>query len=417
MKHEASSRKSWKAGSSIWSTTTALPGSGLPSACRGLVGACDLHLADPADLRAGDANLLVDHEEAPVVEDRADLVGALLAAGGGAEQRQRDDGDAQRKDRGDAPHGVVTGITMSVGSQSPPTCGRHERRRAVRRVLRGAARALEEAVGVPCAPGAGVGLEGRVRLAEEVEHVLGLGEHRLELVPSRCVGERPHGARQHAQVVAVEVVVARGLAQLRHEGQKLRHVGSRELDVVLGRVHRLDLLARGIRRRLARSCGSSLEDVGQVVVGPGLGDGRLRRSETTGTAFSATGAGRRRNSGRSLVARFEVATSGSRSSSAARRLTKVVLAWRRNGGSAASERSSASFSAAIAPRATFAFSVSAERSSRRSAIAPEARRRPRRGTRERTRSSRLSSSSRRVVDWSAGAKYLYASRASSVFPA
>ena len=51
-------------------------------------------------------------------------------------------------------------------------------------------------------------------------------------------------------------------------------------------------------------------------------------------------------------------------------LTNVVFAWRSAGGRATSERSNASFSLAIAPSAWLAFSVSAERSSRRSAIAP-----------------------------------------------
>ena len=62
-------------------------------------------------------------------------------------------------------------------------------------------------------------------------------------------------------------------------------------------------------------------------------------------------------------------TSGSRSSSAARRLTKVVFAWRIVGGSSSRSRLKASFSAAIAPKAWFAFEVSSERSSPRSASA------------------------------------------------
>ena len=53
-------------------------------------------------------------------------------------------------------------------------------------------------------------------------------------------------------------------------------------------------------------------------------------------------------------------TTGVRSSSAARRLTKVVFAWRSVGGNATSERSSAWFWLAIAPSAWFAFVVSAD---------------------------------------------------------
>ena len=73
-----------------------------------------------------------------------------------------------------------------------------------------------------------------------------------------------------------------------------------------------------------------------------------------------------------MVAGLAALTTGVRSSSAARRLTKVVFAWRSAGGKATSERSRASFWLAIAPSAWLAFAVRAERSSRRSAIAPSA---------------------------------------------
>ena len=95
----------------------------------------------------------------------------------------------------------------------------------------------------------------------------------------------------------------------------------------------------------------------------------LRRLRNTGTPLLTTGRRSRRNGVRSRVATFAVATSGSRSSSAARRLTKVVFAWRRVGGNAVSTRSSEVFSRAIAPSASLPFWVSAERSLRRSAIA------------------------------------------------
>ena len=82
----ASSRKSWKPGSSIRSTTTALPGSSEPSAWTRLAGPGDVDLVDGADAGAGDADLLAGDQEAAGVEDRPHLVGALLAAGRGRER-------------------------------------------------------------------------------------------------------------------------------------------------------------------------------------------------------------------------------------------------------------------------------------------------------------------------------------------
>ena len=131
----------------------------------------------------------------------------------------------------------------------------------------------------------------------------------------------------------------------------------------------------------------------------------LLRLRNTGTERSETSASSTRNGVRSGVASPVTSISGSRSSSAARRLTKVVFAWRRAGGSATSERSKASFSAAIAPSAWFAFEVSAARSSRRSAIAPSTLE-PEARNSEKVCSSRVSSSSSRVVDWMPGARYL-----------
>ena len=72
----------------------------------------------------------------------------------------------------------------------------------------------------------------------------------------------------------------------------------------------------------------------------------------TGTDSSETVPSLRRKGVSPAWVASPVATiSGSRSSSAARRLTKVVFAWRRAGGRATSERSNESFSCAIAPSA------------------------------------------------------------------
>ena len=83
IRHEASSRKSWNAGSSISITTTALPGIALPPSSRLTISSSrrDLDLLDRPDLGAGDPDLLAGDEEAAVVEDRPDLVGPTVVAG------------------------------------------------------------------------------------------------------------------------------------------------------------------------------------------------------------------------------------------------------------------------------------------------------------------------------------------------
>ena len=69
------------------------------------------------------------------------------------------------------------------------------------------------------------------------------------------------------------------------------------------------------------------------------------------------------------MAGLDSATSGSRSSSVARRFTNVELPRRSVVGSSASASLSARFSAAIAPVVAFALPTRSARSSRRSAIA------------------------------------------------
>ena len=132
----------------------------------------------------------------------------------------------------------------------------------------------------------------------------------------------------------------------------------------------------------------------------------------TGTALESTGRSSLRNGARFLVAGFAVSTSGSRSSSAARRLTKVVLLWRMNGGSSRSVWSRASFWLAIAPKAVLALEIALESSLPRWATAVES-------LAELTtkRSSRFwsafSSPTKAAVRFSAGPKYLKVWLASS----
>ena len=79
-----------------------------------------------------------------------------------------------------------------------------------------------------------------------------------------------------------------------------------------------------------------------------------------GMSFWTTGRSSARNGARFLVAGFAVSTSGSRSSRAARRLTKVVFDWRRTGGSRRSVWSRATFWLAIALKAVLALEIALE---------------------------------------------------------
>src|SRR5439155_14286728 len=112
------------------------------------------------------------------------------------------------------------------------------------------------------------------------------------------------------------------------------------------------------------SRGSPFSAATRSLLGPGFRSA-VARSVKTGTDRSATGRRLRRKRGRSFVAGFAALTKGVRSSSAARRLTKVVSAWRSVGGRSTSVRSSAWFWLAIAPRVVFACETRLVRSLRR----------------------------------------------------
>src|ERR1044072_6950536 len=85
----------------------------------------------------------------------------------------------------------------------------------------------------------------------------------------------------------------------------------------------------------------------------------------TGTALERTGRRSRRKDAKSLVTGLNSSISGSTSSSAARRLTKVVLPWRKTWGTSSSVRLRATFSLAIAPKAGVALEVALESSAPR----------------------------------------------------
>ena len=102
--------------------------------------------------------------------------------------------------------------------------------------------------------------------------------------------------------------------------------------------------------------------------GPGVRI-RLLRSLMVGFASCTSGRSAARNFARFFVAGFDSATSGSRSSSVARRFTNVVLALRSDVGSRPSARPRATFSSPIAAAVWSAFPTSEARSPRRAAMA------------------------------------------------
>jgi hypothetical protein len=92
-----------------------------------------------------------------------------------------------------------------------------------------------------------------------------------------------------------------------------------------------------------------------------------RRLRVKGTNLERTGRSSARNGARFLVAGFAVSTSGSRSLRAARRLTKVVLAWRITGGRRRRDWSRATFWVAIELKAVLALEIALESSAPRPA--------------------------------------------------
>ena len=127
--------------------------------------------------------------------------------------------------------------------------------------------------------------------------------------------------------------------------------------------------------RSAARVGSRLrpQRLGDVVVRPGPVDGQARGCGSPARPRSETWRRLRRNGVRCLVAGFASLTSGVRSSSVARRLTKVVFAWRRVGGNATSARSSDASSRSRSPPAPGWRSGSGPRGRfARSATAPSA---------------------------------------------
>ena len=125
---------------------------------------------------------------------------------------------------------------------------------------------------------------------------------------------------------------------------------------------------------LATRCSAGILRVASIrsLFAPGVVT-RRRRSWIVGIALWTSGRSSRRNGASSLVAGFDASTSGSRSSSVARRLTNVVLARRSVVGSSPSACSSAASWEAIAAAVVFVFPTSEARSSRFSAIAVTAR--------------------------------------------
>ena len=221
IRQEASSRKSWKPGSSIRSTTHRLAGLGAAVLVRGLVVAGDVDLGDRADLGAGDPHLLAGDQEGGVVEDRADLVGALVAAGAGADDQDRHRGG--ERDRGSP----ATRLMVPAGTSVGVADARRARRR---RGTGGRSRPAESA----CVAPPGQRLNGPSRAVEVVELLRWRDrvEHARWPRSSRR-GSIPAGWTR--SVVAVGVVVAGDAwPKLAEEGEQVGRVGAQLGDVRAG---------------------------------------------------------------------------------------------------------------------------------------------------------------------------------------
>ena len=164
---KASLRKSWYALLSMFRTTAAFLSS---------VRSID---RDAADDDAADAHVHPGDHERGVVEDRADLVAAAVAARAGREDDER---DAREQDRGDGDQPLHGPGGTIAGSQSRLSTGVAPRRAAVGRRLRCAARAARDG--------------GRVR--RHAGHALG-GRHRGQQVRALVVAEGVEERRRCAR--------------------------------------------------------------------------------------------------------------------------------------------------------------------------------------------------------------------------
>ena len=266
---------------------------------------------DFADGGAGDAHFLARDHEAAAVEDPADDVAAAAAAAAGD---QHDDDD----DRGDqpgcdqpfphGPGGASAGSHADDGLTPEPAKG-------------GSVNGLEPSGGgLRAAARAGAAHAGGA--AEGV--VLFARRDRFQLAAAGVALEQVEGELD-AGVVAVAVVVAGDLAELAEAVEDVRRVGAGEVE---GRLEVGDRLF-GVREGLGGALLHRRQEAERFggVVGEALAvDAEAEVLEDRHRFGEHRAAVRARNGARFLVAGFAVSTSGSRSSSAARRLTKVVLA-------------------------------------------------------------------------------------------
>ncbi len=263
---------------------------------------------DLADLDARDLDVLAGDDGEGVAEDRADLVAVGLRRSRRRPRRAKTIAGRPRAARTTESTRLMARASTWVGSQSRSLRRVAERRRAVRRGLAGSARAaLELVVDQPERRGA-ASVERREHLVVQVERV----EDRLD------AGE-----------VAVGVVVGGALAEVADPADEVRRVRPDEVQ------HRRRLAQRGDavgERGLARpapGAGALRSSSIRSLFAPGRRI-RWRRSRIVGRASSTSGRSSRRNGARSFVAGLDASTSGSRSSSVARRFDerRVGLAQR-----------------------------------------------------------------------------------------
>ena len=314
----------------------------------------DVERLDPADLDAGDLDVLAGDDEAGVVEDRADLVGAAVVARADGQHRGGGHGE-QEADGGEALH--VTG-PGALGS------GRSRRRRGCRRRSTAPSRPRPAGWRRP-------GSAWRCWSAGPSNFGRGPAGVSTPPVGLSVNGERVED-RLDAGEVAVGVVVGGRLAEVVEPARELRGVGADELEHRLALAQRLRSSGRrsgwrpaGARAACASRRAGRCRRRGASRACAGRGSSAARRARA-GAARAGTGRG---PSSRAWTRR--PARRGRRASRAGSRTS----CWRAAASSAAARApaASATFSEPIARAVALVLPTRSARSSRRSATAVTAR--------------------------------------------
>ena len=260
--HSASRRKSSKPGRSMRSTTAAL-WSGVTSSDSIL-----------PTLTPGDLHVLARDDREGVHEDRAHAV--VRRRRRSAPVPKRPARRRRASTRGDGEEALHGPGSTRLGSQSSEPSASRNGRRAVRRRLRGRARAAPDLAGLQ----AGQALARR---------------DRRQRAARRVVGERVGVEdRLDAREVAVGVVVRRAHAEVAQPADEVGRVGPDELDAPAWPSAAPRSSARTTAWRPARARGALPQQVGEVVVRAAAVDERAQVGDRRARVAARAGAARRR---------------------------------------------------------------------------------------------------------------------------